>query len=179
MSAGSGGPGPLPLLQIGYVARAHGLHGEVAIKTFDPASNVLDTVERLLVRSRGGGERTLELEAVRPANKEVLVHFKGVRQRPDAEALVGATLFAFREDLEPPAEGEYFQGDLVGLCAHAEDGRLLGRVTGLLQAGEVPNLIIQSEAGEELLVPFVDEFVPAVELAQGRIVVRPLVLSED
>ena len=34
-----------PTLEVGYVARAHGIQGEVAIRTFDPDSHVLESVE--------------------------------------------------------------------------------------------------------------------------------------
>ena len=165
-------------LEVGYVSRAHGLAGEVAVRTFDPSSDALGQVQRLLVRPRTGKERELRIGTVRPANKEVLVHFKGVQGRVAAEALVGATLLAFRDDLPPPEEGEFFQGDLVGLRAETEDGRPLGTVTGLLEAGEVPNLIITAPDGAEQMVPFADEFVPTVDLAGGRVVVRPLDLSD-
>ena len=30
-----------PHLQVGYVAKAHGLRGEVTVRTFDPASTAL------------------------------------------------------------------------------------------------------------------------------------------
>ncbi|MBZ4418579.1 ribosome maturation factor RimM [Myxococcus sp. RHSTA-1-4] len=164
---------PQPHLELGYVARAHGLHGEVAIRTFDPASEALDVVERVLVRTRAGEERELFLEEVRPTPKENIVGFEGVESRTDAEALVGAKVFVFREDLEPPAEGEFFQGDLVGLTAVDESGAELGRVEEIWATGEVPNLVIRAPKRPELVVPFADEFVPSVDIAAGRIVIRP------
>jgi 16S rRNA processing protein RimM len=163
---------PPPHLEVGYVARAPGLHGEVAVRTHDPASDVFDEVERLLVVTRTGAQRTLTIESVRPTPREVLVVFTGVATREAGEALVGARVLAFREDLAPPQEGEYFQGDLVGLVAVDEGGRELGRVEALWNAGDVPNLVIRGEGTGELLVPFADEFVPTVDLAAGRLVVR-------
>lgn len=162
-----------PHLELGYVARAHGLQGEVAVRTFDPASETLGHVERVLVRPRSGAERVMRIASVRPTPKETLVVFEGVKGRDAAEALVGSTVLAFREDLEPPAEGEYFQGDLVGLTALDESGNVLGRVEELWETGEVPNLVIHAEGREELVVPFVDEFVPTVDIPGGRLVVRP------
>lgn len=160
-------------LEVGYVARAHGLKGEVAVRTFDPASEVFDQVERVLVRPRQGPERTLVVEDVRVTPKELLVVFRGVRGREQGEALVGATVLAFREDLPPPAEGEFFQGDLVGLAAYTEQGEPLGVVEELWTHGEVPNLVIRAPGREELVVPFADEFVPAVDLGARRLTVRP------
>jgi 16S rRNA processing protein RimM len=162
-----------PHLELGYVARAHGLQGEVAVRTFDPESETLEYVQRVLVRPRAGAERVLRIESVRPTPKETLVVFEDVEGRTAAEALVGATVLAFREDLEPPAEDEYFQGDLVGLTAVDESGNVLGRVEELWSTGEVPNLVIRAEGREELVVPFAEDFVSTVDVPGGRLVVKP------
>lgn len=165
---------PSPVLELGFVSRAHGLGGEVAIRTFDPASETLDVVQRLLLRTRSGEERVLRVESVRPTPKEMLVVLEGVEGRTQAEALVGSTVLVYREDLEPPGEGEYFLGDLMGLAAEDEAGQPLGKVVEIWETGEVPNLVIRGPGVEgELVVPFVDEFVPTVDLAAGRLVVRP------
>lgn len=160
-------------LQFGYVSKAHGLDGEVAVRTFDPASEVLDQVERVLARPREGGERVLAVTSVREGAKgELLVCFEGVRRREAAQALVGAALLAYREDLEAPAEGEFFQGDLVGLRAVTPAGEPLGVVEALWDTGPVPNLVIR-DGDRELLVPFAEDFVKAVELEAGRLVLEP------
>lgn len=161
-----------PHLATGYVARAHGLDGEVGIKTFDPGSETLFEVERVFLRLRDGSELEMTIDSVRTTNKELLVAFEGVEGRSAAEKLVGSTVHVFREDLEPPSEGEYFLGDLVGLAAFDEQGNELGRVEEVWESGPVPNLVIR-KAGAELLVPFADEFVPAVDVPNGRLTVKP------
>ena len=165
---------PAPQLALGYVSRAHGLKGEVAVRTFDPASDALDHVPRVLVRPRVGPERTLTIESVRGASKETLVTFEGVDGRSAAEALVGASVLVFREDLEPPEEGEYFQGDLVGLVAVDEQGLEVGRVEEIWETGEVPNLVIRKPGApeSELILPFADDFVVSVDLPAGKLFVR-------
>jgi 16S rRNA processing protein RimM len=164
---------PAPLLEFGYVARAHGIRGEVALRAFDAGSETLDSVERVRVRTRSGEERELRIESVRPTPKEDILAFEGVDSREAAEALVGAAVFVYREDLEPPAEGEYFQGDLVGLTAVDEAGQELGKVVEIWNTSEVPNLVIRAEGKPELIVPFADEFVPTVDMAGGKLVIRP------
>lgn len=160
-------------LVVGYVARAHGINGELGVRTFDVGSEALDDVERLVLRSREGVEREFAVVASRPAAKEVLLTLDSVESRSAAEALRGSTVLVYREDIPPPAEGEYFQGDLVGLRAVSPENEPLGRVEEVWNAGPVPTLVIRGERGE-LLVPFADEFVPEVDLTAGVIRVRPL-----
>ena len=155
------------------MARAHGLKGEVGVRTFDPASSTLFDVKRVLVRPRQGGERVLTVASARPTPKEVLVTFAEVRGREQAEALVGSGVLAFREDLTPPGEGEYFQGDLVGLSARTEAGEAMGKVEELWSTGEVPTLVVRGGPLGELLLPFVDDFVVSVDVEAGVLVVRP------
>lgn len=167
-----------PLLEIGYISRAHGLHGEVVLKTFDPQSTVLEEVERLVLTTRAGEQRELELASVGEApGGDLLVRFKKVSQRVAAEGLVGSTVHVHRDDVEAPAEGEFFHGDLVGLEAVTPDGRRLGVVEEVWSTGPVPNLCIR-EGKEELLVPFAEDFVTKVDLAAGRITIVPPTYEE-
>ncbi|HEY1908562.1 MAG TPA: ribosome maturation factor RimM [Myxococcaceae bacterium] len=162
-----------PTLEVGYVARVHGLRGELAVKTFDPDSDSLLSVRRLVLRLRSGEERPFALEAARRAAETTLISLAGVTSRSGAEAFRGATVLVHREDLSPPVEGEWFQGDLVGLEARTPEGTPLGRVTEIWNTGPIPVLVVEGSGPEPLMVPFVDEFVPEVDVQAGVLVVRP------
>jgi 16S rRNA processing protein RimM len=167
-----------PHLEVGYVCRAHGLAGEVAVRTFDPGSEALFDVERVLLRFKDGGAQELTIDSIRSANKELLLGFEGVEGRTQAEKMVGGTVLVFREDIAPPAEGEYFQGDLLGLTALDEQGNVLGTVEDVWSSGPVPNLVIRAEGKQELMVPFADDFVLSVDLPARRLTVRPPEIAE-
>ena len=161
-------------LQFGYVSRAHGLDGQVVVKTFDPASEVLFEIERLKLKLKDGTEREYAIEEVAEApGGDLRVNLEGVGNRPAAEKLVGSTVFAFREDLAAPTDGEFFQGDLIGLAAVDEHGAALGLVEEVWNTGPVPNLVVRGGPGGELLVPFADEFVVKVDLQARTVVMRP------
>jgi 16S rRNA processing protein RimM len=159
-------------LEIGYVARAHGTGGELAVKMFDPGSRTLEKLERIRLVSRAGEASERRVEAVRFTPKETLLRLQGVTDRSAADSLRGATILAFREDVPGPSEGEYFQGDLVGLAVQDEQGLELGLVEELWSTGPVPVLVIRSSKGEELLLPFADDFVLSVDLKAQRLTVR-------
>ena len=166
------------LLELGYVAAAHGVQGRVMIRTFDPQSAALGEVRRVSLRLGSGEERELALAYRRQAGSGWVVGFEQIRTRTAAEGLLGSRVSVFRTDLQPPGEGEFFHGDLIGLTAVNEAGKTLGTVAGIWNTGPVPNLVIRGDGDLELLVPFADEFVPSIDVAQGRIVVRPPELEE-
>jgi 16S rRNA processing protein RimM len=164
--------------QIGYITRARGLDGQVIVRTFDPASLALEEVDRVLLLLTDGSSRKLRVEERSAHGGECVLTLEGIADRTAADGLVGSTVVVFREDLEPPAEGEYFQGDLIGLEAVDEAGSSLGKVEEIWNTGPVPNLVIRGPDRPELLVPFVDDFVRTVDLAAGRVVLRPPELLE-
>lgn len=159
-------------LTIGYISRAHGTDGDIVIRTFDPSSQVIDEVDRLFVKMKDGTERELDIEDVRIVTNDLLVTFKGVRGRDASKALVGSTVMVFREDIEAPEDGSFFQGDLVGLEAFTPEGKRLGVIEEVWSTGPVPNLVIRDGA-TELMVPFADEFVPKVDLEAKRVTIIP------
>ncbi len=167
-----------PLLELGYIAAAHGVQGKVVIRTFDPQSAALDQVQRVHLKLKDADERELRIASRQQTGNRWVLGFAQIETRSEAEHLIGSRVSVFRGDLEPPREGEFFQGDLIGLTAVNEAGKVLGNVAEIWNTGPVPNLVIRGEGELELLVPFADEFVPQVDLVEGRIVIRPLDLEE-
>jgi 16S rRNA processing protein RimM len=160
-------------LGVGYVSRAHGLKGALVVKTFDPASTALGEVERVQLSPRSGPPFERALVDVREGpGGDLLLVLEGVAGRVEAEALVGAAVAVHRAELEPPEPGAVFQGDLVGLRAVTPDGRPLGVVHEVWSAGPVPNLVLRDGEREEM-VPFAEDFVRAIDLKAGTIVIEP------
>jgi 16S rRNA processing protein RimM len=89
--------------------------------------------------------------------------------RLDREVARGATLTVRRDELEPPAEGEFYAIDLVGLEVEEKGGRAVGRVREVTPG--VANDVLELDSG--LLLPMVAECVREVDLERGRIVIAP------
>ena len=81
----------------------------------------------------------------------------------------GAELAVRRDELPPPAEGEYYAVDLVGLEVADEAGSLLGRVRDVLPG--IANDVLELDSGT--LLPMVADCVREVDLERGRIVIAP------
>jgi 16S rRNA processing protein RimM len=155
---------------LGVVTGAHGVRGEVKVKTFtaEPRSLVRygaledeSGARRFKARIRGG------------ARGLVIAAFDGVATRDQAEALKGVKLYVARAALPKPKRGEYYIADLVGLAAVNRDGTRLGRVSEVLNYGAGDVLEIARDDGTTLLLPFADRMVPEVDIAAGRIVIEP------
>lgn len=161
------------LLSVGYVSRAHGIQGEIAVKTFDEDSRVFDHAHSLVVVLENGTTAKHRVVEARRAKAEWLLRLAGVNSRTAAETFRRAQVSVLREELPPPGKDEYFQGDLVGLRALASSGQLLGTLESIEHTGPVPNLVVRTPTGGELWVPFVETFVKSIDMQKGEIVMDP------
>ncbi|MEK9737945.1 MAG: ribosome maturation factor RimM, partial [Candidatus Nanopelagicales bacterium] len=90
-----------------------------------------------------------------------------------AEALTGTLLEVDRDADERPEDPEEFYDDqLVGLVVIA-DGAAIGEVAEVIHLPAQDLLAVQHVDGREVLVPFVAEIVPTVDLDGHRIIVDP------
>lgn len=160
---------------VGRVAKAHGLHGElvVEVRTDSPELRFARGAE-LRAELRDGTTRTVTVADARPHSGRLLVSFDGVEDRDGAEALRGAVLSADIGDLPPIADpDEFYDHELEGLAAQLGDGTAIGTVREVVHgpAGEL--LVVDRDSGGEVLVPFVREIVPEIDVPAGRLVVDP------
>ena len=155
---------------VGAVASAHGIRGEVLIKTFTQAPEDIGAYGPL---TDAEGGRPLEVSVVRQTPKGIIARVSGVSDRNGAETLRGAELFVDRSALPETEEGEFYYVDLEGLEAVDEGGVRFGEVVRVVNYGAGDLLDIAVDAtGKTEFVPFNDPYVTAVEPDASRVVVR-------
>jgi 16S rRNA processing protein RimM len=154
---------------LGRIAAAHGIRGEVLIKTFTAEPESIGAYGPL---SDKGGTRTFEIESLRVTSKGVVARLKGVADRNAAEAVRGTELYIERERLPAAAEGEFYHADLIGLLAVDRGGKAIGEIVAVhnFGAGDLIEVRLRGSAKTEL-IPFTDTAVPEVDIAGRRAVV--------
>ena len=154
---------------LGRIAGAHGIRGEVLIKTFTAAPEAIGSYGPL---SDASGARTFKVESARATPKGVVARLQGVADRNAAEALKGVELYIARDRLPPAAEGEFYHADLIGLAAVDAEGKPVGEIIAVQNFGAGDLLEIRlAGSGKTELVPFTDDAVPEVDIAARRVVV--------
>ena len=187
-------------VRVARIGKPHGVRGEVTVELFtdDPQArfapgSVLGVQPGRGARRGADGEKTAEALRVDTLtvtgsrwNKSVLVaRFAEIADRTTAEAARGLELHAEVADL-PLDDDEWHQDDLLGLVAvdTTRDEARIGTVKALIQGSAQDLLEITPErGGAAVLVPFVEEIVPEVDLDRGLVLVTPppglLELGED
>lgn len=158
------------LVVVGRIGRAHGIRGDVSIevRTDEPENRFVVGGE--LITDSG---RHLRIRDVKWHSGRLLLAFDGVQDRTEVEQLRGMLLQVERDEAETPDDPEeFYDSALIDCRVVDEDGVDLGTVREVAHLPAHDLLVIDRE-GSEVLIPFVREFVPEVDIAARRIVVTP------
>jgi 16S rRNA processing protein RimM len=154
-----------PRIEIGGIARAHGIRGEVVIFTHDPDSETLGRVEAIWV---GGKPR--KIEHARDTHRGWLIQLEGVTTRNEAEALRGQAVEVDRDDLGL-GEDEILLADLIGCAVKLVDGRPWGTIAGV--EADVQDRLVIHDGEIERLLPLVEAFVKDIDLIARVVTIDP------
>jgi 16S rRNA processing protein rimM len=113
-----------------------------------------------------GRGAALTVRSVRVHKDRVLASFEECASREDAEALRGARLLVEEHE----EEDAWYPHQLKGLSARTPGGEDLGTVTGLTPGAAQDLLLVKTPAGT-VMVPFVTQLVPTVDVEGGVVII--------
>lgn len=160
------------LIVVGVIKGAHGVRGDVRVKSFtaDPAS-VFD-YGRLVDET---GREVVEPVSARPAKDHFIVKPRKTRQKEEWDELRGTLLYVSRDALPDVPEDEFYVEDLVGLEVFSGGDTASGRVKAVQNFGADDLIEVQVKGlSHTVLVPFTLVDVPTIDLDTGRIVIPEL-----
>lgn len=158
-------------VEVGRVARAHGIRGELRIKLFNASSEVLFDVPEVLIRTGGKPDETMAVTGARAAAQGIiLLSLQGVFDRTSAEQLQGATVLVSRELLPDTEEGEFYVHDILGALVFDEAGQEIGKVVDYVSYPTADVLVVQGHHRYE--IPMVEGFVTNVDTMEKTVRVR-------
>jgi 16S rRNA processing protein RimM len=161
------------LVAIGEVTRAYGLNGEVRVTPLtDDPERFHRLVECVLWDASRDERETRRIATARRHGEAVVLRLEGCETAAAAAALTGRLIALPREDALPLPEGRFYEWQLAGCDVVTEDGRSVGRVTGIERA-PAQDLWVVRDGAAERLIPAVAEIVIEVDLAARRVVIRP------
>ena len=152
------------LVIMGRVTGLHGVRGWVKVHSY--TRDHLDIMEygRWWLHLTGAW-REIELQEGRAQGRGIVVHLKGVDDRDQATALVGADIAIPRAQLPRLKKGEYYWSQLAGLRVINLQGVELGRVSHLFETGSNDVLVVVGD--QERLIPYLLDVVQAIDLDAG------------
>lgn len=137
---------PEQVLVVGRISAVHGVKGWVKVYSHtDPMENIFDYQPWHLLEN--GVWTPVKLTGKRRQGKGLVVGLDGIDDRDRAQReLVGREIAVAREQVPAAGECEYYWRDLIGLRVRLDDGRDLGRVTGLMETGANDVLVVRGDS---------------------------------
>ncbi|MBD5557503.1 MAG: 16S rRNA processing protein RimM [Desulfovibrio sp.] len=166
-----GGAVPEGYVELGAVARPHGIRGELAVDWYADAAPA--AFPRLWLCRRGAEPASVEVLASRNHKGRPLLTLAGVTGRDAAEALRGALLCVPRAELPEPAGDEVYVADLMGADVILPDGSRVGRLDHVEQPAGQEIWAIRTDDGREILFPAQADFIRSFDLAGRRVCIDP------
>lgn len=157
------------LLVVARIGRPHGVNGEatVEIRTDSPE-------ERFFIGSvlHTDPEKfgPLTIESARDNNGILLLKFKEISDRNEIEKLKDVLLLADVDINIQESEDEFHFQQLINSTAFFEDGRKIGPIVDVVHIPGQDLLVVDFE-GREVMIPFVKEIVPSVDVKNQKIVI--------
>jgi 16S rRNA processing protein RimM len=151
-------------VRMATIGAAHGVRGEVRVKTFTGDPMALGDYGPL--RDENG--RAYTVAALRPAKTVLVVRFREIASREAAEAAAGTALYVERaalpDDLE---EDEFYHADLIGLAVRDETGGTIGKIAAMQDFGGGDIIEISLSGGKTVMVPFTLAAIPEIAVKAG------------
>jgi 16S rRNA processing protein RimM len=160
--------GEVRFLAIGRIVAPRGVRGELRVEIESDDPNRFLALQTVYL---GEEHRPFRVRGARLHQGRALLVLAGIADRNAAEAWRGAYVYVAIEDALPLGENEYYHHQIVGLQAVTEEGEALGRVSEVLITGANDVYVIQGPRGE-ILLPAFEDVILAIDLPQGRMVVR-------
>ena len=155
---------------VGRITRAHGVQGELAVLVISEVPDRFADGETVWLEDG----RTLTVESSRPHKDRLLVRFREVQSREQAEALQRA-LLVVPESLSPQLpEGSWWDHRIVGCTIETDTGRVLGTVRDVIHTAANDVWSAVDDEGTETLIPVLRDVILDVDMDAKRIVVREI-----
>jgi 16S rRNA processing protein RimM len=161
------------LVVIGEIVRPHGLRGHVRVTLLSDDPARFEGLESCVVWDAARDRREVRrITTARRQGGSVVLALADCDSVEAAQTLIGRLIAVPEALARDPGPGRFYPWQLTGCLVTTEDGREVGRVTGIERA-PAHDLWVVADGAREHLIPAVPEIVIAVDLAGRRVVIKP------
>ena len=148
-------------LRVGVIANTHGVRGEVKIYATTDDIRRFKKLKECFIDT-GKEKIPVEVESCKFFKEMPILKFRSMDQMGDVEGFKGKDLLVSREHAVKLKKNEFFIVDLVGLSVESDEGMPVGILTDVLQTGANDVFVVKTEAGDEVLIPYIEQCVPEI-----------------
>jgi 16S rRNA processing protein RimM len=154
------------VFKIGYVAKSHGLKGEVTIM-LAPDCPDLTSIKSIFAEV-GSQFIPFFIESVSMRGTKAFVKFEEVNTPEKAGSLKGSSLFLPRAERPKLERGEFYGDEVIGFEVTDIHSGILGSVTDVLENGPMRYLSLLHN-GKEIMIPVNGPFIRSINKTKKKI----------
>ena len=158
-------------LEIGQIVNTFGIKGQVKIVPFTDDITRFDELKEIYVEKKNE-IKLFQIEQVNYKKNMVILKLKGIETVEEAEKLRNCYLKIDRKDAKKLPKDTYFIVDLLGLDVYTDEGKLLGKVDDIYNAGSSDIYVVKDELGKQILLPAIKDVLKEVDLENKKIIVH-------
>ena len=158
-------------LEIGQIVNTFGIKGQVKIVPFTDNITRFDELKEIYVEKKNE-LKLFQIEQVNYKKNMVILKLKGIETVEEAEKLRNCYLKIDRKDAKKLPKDTYFIVDLLGLDVYTDEGKLLGKVDDIYNAGSSDIYVVKDELGKQILLPAIKDVLKEVDLENQKIIVH-------
>ena len=162
-------------LVVGRITAVFGVRGWVKVHAYTEQVETLCSYQPWLIDT-AAGVKPIQIDEWRKHGESLVAHIVGIDDRDIAQTWCGNDILVEKAKLPELKSNDYYWYQLEGLSvvSHYEGEQIrLGTVKSLLETGANGVLVIKGDGEsidrEERLIPYVDQFVTSISMAESRI----------
>ena len=158
------------LISIGKILNFHGIMGEAKVGFSD--AQRLKNLKKVIVK-----DTELTIEKLRFHKNFAIIKFKEISDINELLNFKGENICLEKKEVQNTLEEEeYLIGDLVGLNVFDDKDDLIGTVDSIAKStgNDILSIKPQDDRYGNILIPFVKELVPIVDIKGKKIIIKPI-----
>ena len=158
------------LISIGKILNFHGIMGEAKVGFSD--AQRLKNLKKVIVKNT-----QLTIEKLRFHKNFAIIKFREISDINELLNFKGENIYLEKKEVQNTLDKEeYLIDDLIGLNVFDDKDDLIGTVDSIAKSTGNDILLIkpQDEKYGNILIPFVKELVPIVDIKGKKIIIKPI-----
>ncbi|MDI6604693.1 MAG: ribosome maturation factor RimM [Thermoanaerobacteraceae bacterium] len=160
------------LLTIGEITSAHGINGEIKVLPLTNAPERFYDLSFVYI-SKNQCITKHCIENIRFLKNSVIIKFKNINNRNDAEKLRGCLIKIDEKDAIALKKDEYFIKDLINMDVYLEDGNFFGKITEVIQTGANDVYVVKTN-DRSVLLPAIKQVIKKVNVDENKMIIHLL-----
>lgn len=160
------------LFELGRVIKTHGLKGQILVSIDSDNLDHYTNITALQIGKSINEYKVYHIEDISiKTNGTAYIKLIDIQSIDNAQELVGMKIYLPTSDLPRLQKGKYYLHDLAGCQIYNEKNEPLGIVES---ANDFPGqtMLTVNIAGRSVLIPFVPEFFPEIDIINKKLIGR-------